>query len=1221
MKPIRLLLIVAGGLALTLALLAALNPPHPETAHAAPAAAFRYVLDNGGTDDSNCTNSQDPCQTIQYALGQANDEDTIRVANKDYPAIYAGTVFITKSVTLEGGWAVVGIPLGLLWSRNIPCEPFRTTLDGQGAGRVISITGDITPVIDCFTITSGDASGLGGGLDGDDAGGGIYSRDAAPIITNNVITRNYGCDMACSAPGRGGGIYLLNAPATAVISGNLIVGNVADDQTWGKGGGILLRNSDAQVLDNTIVYNQAGYTAGDGGGIAVIGGSPIIASNIITWNVASPAGQGNGGAIYVRSTSPLTVEGNLIQCNKALHGVGDAGKISRGGGIYIVGDPTVSALIRDNTILDNVASPAGSLGEGGGIYLKGLVAPSQASGNTLEENIAGYNEDGFGGGIYVDDSEATIADNHIFRNYATWAHTHGEGGGLYLNGGNVLLQSNVITNNSGHAFGFPSTATGFGGGVVISGSVANVQDNWIVGNKATNGENLGLGGGIYGYAGTLHIEGNTIGENRTSPKGYGGFGGGVYITRSIAAMLTDNWIYINIANTDGGGIYLGYSDGASLTSNRIYGNKAAKRSGGGVCLWNSDVATLSKNTIHRNMAKHSGGMYLYGDGGSTWSLTLTNNIVADNQAANLVPGMSIKGVSAHLAHTTIARNTGGSGVGVYVIASSVAMTNTILVGHDTGIYVSGDSAAVLRATLWGDGGWGNTLDWDGSGTIDVGTPNLWEDPRFVNPAVSDYHIRGDSPAVDEGVDADVDDDIDGDSRHHGEAPDLGADEATCLARVVGGNAYPRIQQAVDAATPGQTVQVAEGVCYENVIVTKTVTLEGGWDTAFTSRSADPASVSTIHGGRTGRVISITKMSGPVSPTIDGFTITGGDATGLGGSSTGLDTGGGIYSHLAGTTVADCIIADNVASTSGNSYGGGLGVYSGTVTLQDSVVQENDATFGGGVYLHGIANAMLTNSDICSNTAGQAGGLYLSQSPAATLTNNDIYNNTSGYGAGLWLSGSDDITLAGGIWLCGSDDATLNANWITNNTADTDGGGLLLVYCDDAALENNMVVENRIGRKGEGAGINFQGTTARLLHTTLARNTGGDGSGLHVAYTSTVALTNTILVSHTVGVTITAGSAVSMEVTLWGKGAWANDLAWGGDGAIDHGEIIIKGYPDFVDPGNGDYHIGPDSAALDAGLDIGVKTDIDGDPRPIGSAPDVGADEVRFIYLPLVMRNA
>ena len=39
-----------------------------------------------------------------------------------------------------------------------------------------------------------------------------------------------------------------------------------------------------------------------------------------------------------------------------------------------------------------------------------------------------------------------------------------------------------------------------------------------------------------------------------------------------------------------------------------------------------------------------------------------------------------------------------------------------------------------------------------------------------------------------------------------------------------------------------------------------------------------------------------------------------------------------------------------------------------------------------------------------------------------------------------------------------------------------------------------------------------------------------------------------------------------------------------------------------------YHLRRGSAAIDAGLDLGVAGDIDNGPRPLGTAPDVGADE-------------
>lgn len=52
-----------------------------------------------------------------------------------------------------------------------------------------------------------------------------------------------------------------------------------------------------------------------------------------------------------------------------------------------------------------------------------------------------------------------------------------------------------------------------------------------------------------------------------------------------------------------------------------------------------------------------------------------------------------------------------------------------------------------------------------------------------------------------------------------------------------------------------------------------------------------------------------------------------------------------------------------------------------------------------------------------------------------------------------------------------------------------------------------------------------------------------------------------------------------------------------------------------------YHLQGGSAAIDAGVDAGVTTDIDGESRVDYAPPDIGADEFTtyHIYLPLVLR--
>jgi hypothetical protein len=62
----------------------------------------------------------------------------------------------------------------------------------------------------------------------------------------------------------------------------------------------------------------------------------------------------------------------------------------------------------------------------------------------------------------------------------------------------------------------------------------------------------------------------------------------------------------------------------------------------------------------------------------------------------------------------------------------------------------------------------------------------------------------------------------------------------------------------------------------------------------------------------------------------------------------------------------------------------------------------------------------------------------------------------------------------------------------------------------------------------------------------------------------------------------------------------------------------------VAPAAWDYHLTAASAAIDRGVDAGVTTDIDGQPRPNPETgiPDLGVDEFWWnrVYLPLVLRQ-
>ena len=220
--------------------------------------------------------------------------------------------------------------------------------------------------------------------------------------------------------------------------------------------------------------------------------------------------------------------------------------------------------------------------------------------------------------------------------------------------------------------------------------------------------------------------------------------------------------------------------------------------------------------------------------------------------------------------------------------------------------------------------------------------------------------------------------------------------------------------------------------------------------------------------------------------------------------------------------------------------------------------------------------------------------------------------------------SNSAAAGGGIFVGGGNGAFTNAV-VAHNQAGVGGG--IMVWDGTGAFTNTIVADNQAD--DEGPGLLGRGSSLRLAHTTIARNLGGDGSGVHIdtgALSSTVALTNTILVSHSVGLYAAAGTTATLKGTLWGSGTWANLIDYDGPGTILPGTANIWGDPAFVDPVAGDYHIRSGSGAIDGGVNAGVTSDIDGESRPFGRGYDLGADEFAIgmdwhrVYVPLALRS-
>ena len=166
---------LAAGSLLLVGLFLLLNETS-QMAHAAPGDLFASSTGS----DTACTQAN-PCD-LATALNQSTNGDTIYVAQGTYTGAGTAVVTVTKSITLFGGWDA---------SMTTPPvrdpEVYLTTLDGENVRRGVYISGSITPTLDGFVVTRGNASNA---ATDPGYGGGIYSSGANPILTNNVITNN-----------------------------------------------------------------------------------------------------------------------------------------------------------------------------------------------------------------------------------------------------------------------------------------------------------------------------------------------------------------------------------------------------------------------------------------------------------------------------------------------------------------------------------------------------------------------------------------------------------------------------------------------------------------------------------------------------------------------------------------------------------------------------------------------------------------------------------------------------------------------------------------------------------------------------------------------------------------------------------------------------------------------------------------------------------------------
>jgi hypothetical protein len=297
----------------------------------------------------------------------------------------------------------------------------------------------------------------------------------------------------------------------------------------------------------------------------------------------------------------------------------------------------------------------------------------------------------------------------------------------------------------------------------------------------------------------------------------------------------------------------------------------------------------------------------------------------------------------------------------------------------------------------------------------------------------------------------------------------GSDMNTC-----GSPAAPcaTINAAIAKASGGDTVKVAVGTYTASgdqvVLIDRSVTLEGGWNSSFTLRT----SVSTIDGGAARRGVVVATGT---TATVDAFVIQ------HGAPSSGQITAGGVLNSGV-LTLRNSRVVDSVANEGAGIATGGPG---GLSLVRTTVSGNHSGGTGGGIEIYTSSKVTISESTVAGNSATiRGGGIYFYEA-TADIRNSTVSGNTAGWeGGGVWLSGNDA-------------DLNVSSSTIAHNEAGAtfEGGGIYV-----------------------GGGV---GSDVILRNTILAQNTASSAPDCRAGFVTPVTSDGFNLVGNTSGCAITS----------------------------------------------------------------------------------------------------